>query len=234
MTTFEYHFLGLAKNFAQKKVIADAHIKVKTAQCTVLIGENGAGKSTLLKMLAGLEKPDRGQIQIDDHEYKWSQGKSILLKNFMYLHQQPYMFDGTVEKNLQYLMKVCRQPVSRIAEAVEWAGLQDIFHKNAKSLSGGEKQRVAIARAFLRNPQVVLLDEPTANLDQVSRLRTLKLLQQFKQRGIAMVIASHDPDIFKNIQDERLLLESARLTNLQPREKSSRVTPLRYRNRRSA
>ena len=234
MNSFEYRFLGINKNFAQKKVIADARIKIKSAQCTVLIGDNGAGKSTLLKILAGLEKPDKGAIRIDHHDYTWGQGKSILLKNFMYLHQQPYMFDGSVEKNLQYLMKVCRQPVSRIPEAVEWAGLQDILHKNAKNLSGGEKQRVAIARAFLRNPQVVLLDEPTANLDQVSRVRTLKLLQQFKQRGIAMVIASHDPDSFNNIQDERLLLKGARLTNLQPRKKSAKITPMRYRDSRSA
>jgi tungstate transport system ATP-binding protein len=233
MNSFEYHFLGIHKKFAQKTILADARIKVKSAQCTVLIGENGAGKSTLLKILAGLEKPDSGSIRINHRDYKWGQGKSILLKSFMYLHQQPYMFDGSVEKNLQYLMKVCRQPASRIPEAVEWAGLQDIFHKNAKNLSGGEKQRVAIARAFLRNPQVVLLDEPTANLDQMSKVRTLKLLQQFKQRGTAMVIASHDPDTFNHIQDERLLLQDARLTNLLPRKKSDKITPMRYRNSHS-
>lgn len=231
MNSFQYHFFDINKKFGQKPVIEDARIKVKTAQCTVLIGDNGAGKSTLLKILAGLEKPERGFIRIDGDDYRWGQGKSILLKNFMYLHQQPYMFDGTVEKNLQYLLKVCRQPVSRIEEAVQWADLQDILHKNAKNLSGGEKQRVAIARAFLRNPQVVLLDEPTANLDQLSKIRTLKLLQQFKQRGTAMVIASHDPDIFNNLQDERLQLQSSRLTNLQPRRKTDKVTPIRYRSR---
>jgi len=234
MKPFDYHFLGIHHKFARKTVLRDARITVKSGLCTVLIGDNGAGKSTLLKILSGLEKPDAGIICIDGREYKWGQGKSVLLKNFMYLHQQPYMFDGSVQKNLQYLVKVCRQPVSRIDEAVEWADLQDILHKNAKNLSGGEKQRVAIARAYLRNPEVVLLDEPTANLDQVSTIRTLKLLQQFKQRGVAMIIASHDPDTFNSIQDERLLLKDSRLTNLKPRIKSANITAMRFRNHRSA
>ena len=234
MNSFEYNFLGLNKAFGSKSVVKDARLKIKNARCTLLIGENGAGKSTLLKIISGLERPDSGLIRINNKDYKWGQGKSVLLKNIMYLHQQPYMFDGSVEKNLQYLVKVSRQPVKLIDQAIEWAGLQDIIHQNAKSLSGGEKQRVAIARAYLRNPEVVLLDEPTANLDQVSKIRTLKLLKQFKSRGIAMIIASHDPDIFNGLQDERLQLDSGKLTNLKPRKKSDKITDIDNYKSRSA
>ncbi len=234
MNSFEYNFLGINKIFGSKSVVKDARLKIKNARCTLLIGENGAGKSTLLKIISGLERPDSGLIRINNIDYKWGQGKSVLLKNIMYLHQQPYMFDGSVEKNLQYLVKVSRQPVKLIDEAIEWAGLQDIIHQNAKSLSGGEKQRVAIARAYLRNPEVVLLDEPTANLDQVSKIRTLKLLKQFKSRGIAMIIASHDPDIFNGLQDERLQLDNGKLTNLKPRKKSDKITDIDNYKTRSA
>ncbi|MBT3723089.1 MAG: energy-coupling factor ABC transporter ATP-binding protein [Gammaproteobacteria bacterium] len=234
MNSFEYNFLGLNKAFGSKSVVKDARLKIKNARCTLLIGENGSGKSTLLKIISGLERPDSGLIRINNKDYKWGQGKSVLLKNIMYLHQQPYMFDGSVEKNLQYLVKVSRQPVKLIDQAIEWAGLQDIIHQNAKSLSGGEKQRVAIARAYLRNPEVVLLDEPTANLDQVSKIRTLKLLKQFKSRGIAMIIASHDPDIFNGLQDERLQLDSGKLTNLKPRKKSDKITDIDNYKSRSA
>ncbi len=234
MNSFEYNFLGINKIFGSKSVVKDARLKIKNARCTLLIGENGAGKSTLLKIISGLERPDSGLIRINNIDYKWGQGKSVLLKNIMYLHQQPYMFDGSVEKNLQYLVKVSRQPVKLIDEAIEWAGLQDIIHQNAKSLSGGEKQRVAIARAYLRNPEVVLLDEPTANLDQVSKIRTLKLLKQFKSRGIAMIIASHDPDIFNGLQDERLQLDNGKLTNLKPRKKSDKITDIDNFKTRSA
>ena len=234
MNSFEYNFLGINKAFGSKSVVKDARLKIKNARCTLLIGENGSGKSTLLKIISGLERPDSGLIRINNKDYKWGQGKSVLLKNIMYLHQQPYMFDGSVEKNLQYLVKVSRQPVKLIDQAIEWAGLQDIIHQNAKSLSGGEKQRVAIARAYLRNPEVVLLDEPTANLDQVSKIRTLKLLKQFKSRGIAMIIASHDPDIFNGLQDERLQLDSGKLTNLKPRKKSDKITDIDNYKSRSA
>ena len=226
MNTFEYNFLAIKKSFGSKTVIKDARLKIINAQCTLLIGENGSGKSTLLKIISGLDRPDSGLIRINSKDYKWGQGKSVLLKNIMYLHQQPYMFEGSVEKNLQYLLKVSRQPVQLIDDAIEWAGLQDLIYQNAKSLSGGEKQRVALARAYLRNPQVVLLDEPTANLDQVSKIRTLKLLKQFKSRGIAMIIASHDPDIFQGLEDERLQLDNAKLTNLKPRKKSDKITDI--------
>jgi tungstate transport system ATP-binding protein len=230
---FEYHFVGVGKSFRGKSVIHDARIKVKNTQCTLLIGENGSGKTTLLKLLSGLDKPDTGYIRINNFDNKWAQAKPVLLKEFMYLHQQPYMFDGTVHKNLSYLLNK-HQPELLIEDAIEWAGLQDIIQHDANSLSGGEKQRVAIARAYLRNPQVVLLDEPTANLDQRSRLRTLELLKQFKQQGIAMVIASHDPDIFMGIEDERLQLSNGKLTNLKPANKRSGVTHISKYKARSA
>lgn len=226
MNSFEYNFLGLNKSYDSRVVVNDARLKVRNALCTLLIGKNGSGKTTLLKMISGLEKPDSGLIQIGNQNYQWSQCKASLLKNIMYLHQQPFMFEGSVEKNLQFTLKVSHRVTQSIHEAIEWAGLEDIIQQNAKSLSGGEKQRVAIARAYLRSPQVVLLDEPTANLDHQSRIRTLELLKQFKQQGIAMIIASHDPDIFNGIQDERLQLDNGRLTNLKPRNKSKGITDI--------
>ncbi len=219
MNSFEYNFQGIIKSYGTKIVIHDVRIKVSNALCTLLIGQNGAGKSTLLKIISGLEKPDSCLVRIEKKNHKWTRCKSRLLKNFMYLHQHPYMFDGTVKKNLQYLVKKDNKGLASIEEAVEWAGLQDIINHQANSLSGGEKQRVAIARAYLRNPRVVLLDEPTANLDSASKSRTLQLLKYFKESGTALIIASHDPDVFRDIQDERLQLDNGKLTNLDPRYK---------------
>lgn len=226
MNPFEYNFVGLIKSYGPKIVINDVRIKIRNSQCTLLIGENGAGKTTLLKMMSGLEKPDSGLVRIDRKNYKWGQCKSRLIKNMMYLHQQPYMFDGSVQKNLQYILNVSKRSSHSIEEAIEWAGLQAITHQDANNLSGGEKQRVALARAFLRNPQVVLLDEPTANLDQSSRVRTLELLKQLKNRGIAVIIASHDPQLFLNIQDECLQLKNGKMTNLIPRKRNNGVTDI--------
>jgi tungstate transport system ATP-binding protein len=220
MQRFEYNFLGLNKSYDSHIVVNDVRIKVRDAQCTLLIGKNGSGKTTLLKMISGLEKPDSGVVLVNSKSYKWGQCRQTLLKNVMYLHQQPYMFDGSVRKNLQFTLKASKKATQTIHEAIQWAGLEDIIDQDANSISGGEKQRVAIARAYLRSPQVVLLDEPTANLDHQSRIKTLELMTQFKQQGIAMIIASHDPDIFTGIQDERLQLDSTRLTNMKPRNKA--------------
>ncbi len=232
--SFEFHFLGISKAFAAKTVIADARIKVRETQCTVLIGGNGAGKTTRLKLMSGLDKPSNGFIRVNGFDMKWRQARPLLLQNFMYLHQQPYMFDGSVRDNLKYSLKLADQPHRLLEDAIEWAGLQNIINFDANSLSGGEKQRVAIARAYLRNPQVVLLDEPTSNLDQEAKLRTLQLLQQFKSQGTAMVITSHDPDMFQSIEDERLQLEQGKLTNLKPRDKHDGVTQIASYQARSA
>ena len=228
MPQFEYNFLGLSKAYKDRWVVKDARIKVIDSRCTVLIGKNGAGKTTLLKMIAGLEKPDSGLIRVDGQNLTWPQCRSRLLKNILYLHQQPYLFDGSVRKNLEFTHRVSDQASKTIDEGIAWAALEDIIDQNAKNLSGGEKQRVALARAFLCSPRVILFDEPTANLDQQSKLKTLELLGQFKQEGIAMIIASHDPDMFASIQDECLRLDEGKLTNLKPRNKSDRVTHLHH------
>lgn len=234
MDDFEYYFHGINKSFGTKSVILDARIKISNTQCTVLVGGNGVGKTTLLKILAGLSYPDAGFLRRNGSDQKVKQSKSVLLKNFLYLHQQPYMFDASVNKNLRYNIKPTKQSEEKIVQAVEWAGLESILNQNANSLSGGEKQRVAIARAYLRNPHTVLLDEPTANLDQASKLRTLELLKEFKGQGTAMVIASHDPDLFQELQDERLQLANCKLTNLKPRAKRQGVTHIAHYRSRSA
>lgn len=231
---FEYYFHGLNKSFGARQVILDARIKFKNTQCTVLVGENGVGKTTLLKILAGLSYPDAGFLRKNARDQKVRQSKSLLLKNFLYLHQQPYMFDASVEKNLRYIIKPSKSSEEKIAQAVEWAGLKSLLNQNANSLSGGEKQRVAIARAYLRNPHVVLLDEPTANLDQAAKLRTLELLKEFKANGTAMLIASHDPELFHGLQDERLQIANCKLTNLNPRAKKQGADNIVHYQSRSA
>lgn len=226
MNSFEYNFLGLSKSYESRWVVRDVRIKVLASRCTVLVGKNGAGKTTLLKIISGLEKPDAGLIRIDGESYQWSRCKNQLLSNILYQHQQPYMFEGSVRRNLQFTQKVSKQSEKTIDDAIAWANLENIIDQNAKNLSGGEQQRVSLARAYLRSPNVILFDEPTANLDHQSRLKTLELLGQFKQEGIAIIIASHDPEMFKSIQDECLQLNDGKLTNLKPRNKSSRVTEL--------
>ena len=132
----------------------------------------------------------------------------------MYLHQQPYMLAGSLKRNIEYaagLNPTIADPAASVARAIEWAGLDGLEAQSAASLSGGQKQRVALARARLRDPRVLLLDEPTANLDSESRARTLRMLREFCDSGTAVIIVSHDPGVFDDLATRRLELREHRV-----------------------
>ena len=134
----------------------------------------------------------------------------------MYLHQQPYMLAGSVRRNLEYTARLNPAIIDKPAavdQIMQWAGLEQLATQTAVSLSGGQQQRVALARARLRNPQLLLLDEPTANLDTDGRNRTLLMLQAFQESGTAIMISTHDPNFFAELRCQTLHLENHMLSD---------------------
>lgn len=212
---FHIGFRGIDKSFGKILVLDNAAINITNHDCIVITGENGAGKTTLLRILAGLEKPDHCQISIDQAAAEsWRHLRKRLLKSIMYLHQQPYMLAGTLRRNLEYTAKLNPAIVDRessVNKAIHWAGLQALETHPSASLSGGQKQRVALARARLRDPQILLLDEPTSNLDTESRDKTLQMLREFRDCGMAIVIVTHDPEIFGSLPNGKLHLDDHRI-----------------------
>jgi tungstate transport system ATP-binding protein len=200
---FQLNFDQLSKHFAGRMILNNVEINLTGGTCVQLSGANGSGKSTLLRIMAGLEKPEHGRISLDHSSLAWRSARNYLQSSIMYLHQQPYMFDGSVAYNLGYSLKKLSslERQNRIQQALAWAGLEHLAEADACSLSGGEKQRVALARAMLHQPRAMLLDEPTANLDAASRSKTFMLLQKLKEEGIALVITCHDPSHFHNLFD---------------------------------
>jgi tungstate transport system ATP-binding protein len=209
-------FLDIYKHFGKREILSGIKLDLSGGRCSLLTGCNGAGKSTLLRICAGLEKPDKGMLDIGLGRHAWKHQRHALYSRTVFLHQQPYMFDGNVVQNLAYAlpqgMNKCESE-RRIDEVLRWAKLEDIATNSAKTLSGGERQRIAIARAWLRDPGVMLLDEPTANMDQDARQRTLQLLHSLKEQGIALLVASHDPAHFYTLADEWLVLDQGHITN---------------------
>ena len=189
-----------------KSILQDISLEMTGGECTLITGKNGCGKSTLLRILGGLLKPDSGLINTGLVSMSWKKYRNLIRNDVMYLYQEPYMFDGTVKQNLGYALNK-NQPHKVIDEALAWAELEHRGETQAKCLSGGERQRVALAQAWIKQPAVLLLDEPTANMDSDSRKRTEALLSTFKSTGTALYIASHDPNHFHLIMDNRLLLE---------------------------
>lgn len=228
---FHIDFRGISKSFGKHLVLDNTAFDIGSYECVVITGENGAGKTTLLRIMAGLEKPNHCEVIIDDAAAESWQGiRKRLLKSVMYLHQQPYMLAGSLRRNLEYAAKLNPAILDRdvsVNRAILWAGLQNLETQTATSLSGGQKQRVALARARLRSPQILLLDEPTANLDSESRDKTLQMLQEFRDSGMAIVIVTHDPEIFGKLpslrlqlHDHRVIYDSSKIVDLASVRKS--------------
>ena len=215
-STAQLRLRGVCKRFQRRVILQDLDLDLAGGQFTLLRGANGAGKSTLLRIIAGLEKPQRGHISLDQHAAaNWSRAKGDLLRAVVYLHQHPYLFDGTVLHNLNYPRQANpRERAQRIRAALDWAGLAPLARRAVHGLSGGERQRVALARAWLRRPRILLLDEPTANLDAASRGRCLDMMRQLRDQGLCLLAAGHDPQHFGDLPQRVLLLQEGRLETL--------------------
>lgn len=214
-TDFLLSFSGIQKSFKSREILNSIDLELRAGECYLLLGENGAGKSTLLRIMAGLLKPDTGTVSVAGASCSWRKGRQLLREKVMYLHQAPYLFDGSVLQNLKYasssLPSRNLQQVA-IKEVEEWSGLGEIINSPAKQLSGGEKQRLALARAKLRQAPILLLDEPTSNLDKKSQEKTIALLASLKEEGVSMIIACHDQSGFSVIANGQYQLSAGRFT----------------------
>lgn len=158
-----------------------------------LTGANGAGKSTLLRIMALLITPQRGVIQFPGIT---TGDADQLRKHVTYVEQSPYLFQGTVSDNLTFGLKLRgvahQEQIRRISLTLSIVGLEGFEHRKAKELSCGEIQRVALARALVFKPDLLLLDEPTANIDVNSRPAFERLLARLPKYGVTVVFSTHD------------------------------------------
>ena len=230
------------KGKRSKLILNNIGLEIKGGECTLITGKNGSGKSTLLRIIGGLLSPNTATINTGLMRLNWNKYRKFIKNEIVYLYQEPYMFDGTVRKNLSYALNK-NHSTEAVDQALKWAELEHHSNTQAKFLSGGERQRVALAQAWLKKPAILLLDEPTANMDTNSRRRTENLLLSFKESGTALYIASHDPNHFHRIMNHRLLLDEGHIiqtdTDLlnkhtKPTNSNSNVTVLSHPNLKEA
>ena len=183
-----------------------------------VVGENGAGKSTLFKVLTRLIPPQRGQLLWRGQDVLHTRACSPkrLRQHVVLVHQQPVMFRTTVFRNVAYGLKLRRVPrlemARRVEAALSWVGMETHAARPARSLSGGEAQRVALARALVIEPEVVLLDEPTANLDSQSCAIIEDLIQALKVKyGRTVLFTTHDLAQAYRLSDHLIALSQGRL-----------------------
>lgn len=186
----------LNQRFGLKNALRNVSLSIEKGEVFALIGPTGAGKTTLLRLLDQLEVPTSGKIFFDGQEVGPRLRTEVRRKVSMVL-QKPVVFDASVYDNVAYPLRVRRCDRKAIPEKVKamlnTVGLDGYQKRNARTLSGGETQKVALARALITDPQILLLDEPTANLDPVS-LKTIEefILRFNRDNGMAIVIATHE------------------------------------------
>jgi tungstate transport system ATP-binding protein len=188
----------LTKSFGARTLLTIHDLSLEAGALYVLTGDNGSGKTTLLRILAGLETADTMSLTFNDvtatqtYPSQWR-------RDMIHVHQHPYLFHSSIADNIGYGLKMrgldadARQPL--IDAAMTWANLHPRRDVPPKRLSGGERQKVALARAKVLNPKVLLVDEPTANLDRAARAHIVALLQDIVAAQRTVVVACHDREI---------------------------------------
>jgi tungstate transport system ATP-binding protein len=190
--------VGLSHSYGEREVLKGLDLSIGKAEAFALIGPTGAGKTTLLRIIDLLEVPSSGEIYFDGKCIPNSGKQRLEIRRRMsFIHQKPQVFNLSVYDNVACGLRWRGERRNRIAEKVdhilEMVGLEGYKNRNARTLSGGETQRVALARALVLEPEVLLLDEPTANLDPVSTAKIEQLISYVAgQHNTTMIMATHD------------------------------------------
>ena len=186
---------GITKKYGKVTALNKVNLEILERDLLAIIGPNGAGKTTLLKIMAGIETPTEGEIVYKGKEI--TDNLDVIRRNCTMVFQKTVVFNTTVFNNVAYGLKIRRVPENEIKnmvnEALELVKLKGYDKRRARRLSGGEQQRVALARALVLRPEILLLDEPTANLDP----KTTSIVEEVinyanRELGTTIVVATHN------------------------------------------
>jgi len=198
--------------------LEDITFNVSPKEFVSLVGKSGAGKSTIIKLLIGEERPTKGRVifgsydinKLKRHELPQLRRRiGVIFQDFRLLSNK------TAFENVAFALEVAGRPQSDIEEfvprALEMVGLKEKMKNFPKELSGGEKQRVAIARAMINNPDVIVADEPTGNLDPLNTAEIVRLLLKINELGTTVILATHNKEIINKLDRRVISLEDGKI-----------------------
>jgi tungstate transport system ATP-binding protein len=202
-----YRLSGVTKVYSGRTVLHIPQMDVHRGEFLCVLGPNGAGKSSLLRLLNFIEPPTTGRIEFDGHPVD-DNIPLALRRRVTTVFQRPLLIQGTVESNVAYGLRVRGQrDQKRVREMLDLVGMTHMLRAQVKKLSGGEMQRVALARALAINPDVLLLDEPTANLDPYNTGVIERAVTELnRERGITVVMVTHNTFQARRLAHRGLLL----------------------------
>ena len=200
-----------------RSIIDDVSAEIAPGPATIILGANGAGKSVLMRLMHGLLQPTSGQIS-------WhGQGEERVRRGQAMVFQRPVLLRRSALANILYALELARIPVAererQAMDALREVGLADVAHRPARVLSGGEQQRLALARAWALHPEVLFLDEPTANLDPGATREIENVIKAFDASGTKIVMSTHNLGQARRLGDEVLFIHEGRLAEHAPVER---------------
>jgi len=213
---------NVSKGYSEGKVfhsiLSDVNLNINKGEIVILYGKSGSGKSTLLNLLAGIDLPDNGSIYFEDTNITaLSEKERTLFRRkrigfiFQFFNLIPTL---TVSENLKLPLELNDISFDRVNEMLIEVGLSERVNAYPDVMSGGEQQRVAIARALIHNPDFILADEPTGNLDFDTSKQIIDLIDKIvKQQGKTMIMATHSRDVM-GLADRMLMLKDGKFIEM--------------------
>ncbi|HEX7469712.1 MAG TPA: ABC transporter ATP-binding protein [Verrucomicrobiae bacterium] len=210
----------LKKSFGTQQVLDGVNFRIEKGESVVIIGRSGGGKSVLLKLLIGLNKPDAGQVLIEDKDIVCMDERALLdvRRNFGMLFQGAALFDSmTVAENVGFAFRrnrelSAKEIAQKVTEALEVVDLPGTENKKPSELSGGMKKRVGLARAIVYQPQIVLYDEPTTGLDPIVSDSIDQLIIRVRDRlKVTTVVVTHEMRSARRVGQRILMLHDKKI-----------------------
>jgi tungstate transport system ATP-binding protein len=193
-----YDLKGVRQAYGDRTVLDISELRLLEKQTCALVGPNGSGKTTLLKLLALIERPSAGEIILDSKRaWNGSANHTLLSRRVTLVGHPPFLFNRSVGYNIAYGMKLRGVPRRQVKEktqaALEIVGMEDFRKRDARKLSSGEQQRVALARALALEPEILLLDEPTASVDSKHAEKIERLIKRLaSEHRMTIVFSTHN------------------------------------------
>lgn len=214
-----YHLSKLYKRGVY--ALRDLSLTIDKGEFMFLTGPSGAGKSTLLRLMLREDLPSEGTLKVAGRDLAELSSSQVQA----YRRTVGFVFQDfrliprfTVFQNVSFVMRVLGVPVAaqqrKTFQVLKWVGLQHRMNAYPEELSGGEQQRIAIARALVNDPQLVLADEPTGNLDPDLSLEIMNLFREINARGTTVVVATHDRELIRRVGRRAITLDHGRVVEV--------------------